>query len=63
MRCGSMWGISQSPVDYFLILSGDQLYNMDFRKVIDQHIKNEAELTVATIRWIVRRHPVSASCR
>ena len=35
--------------DYFLILSGDQLYNMDFRRVIEQHIKNEAELTVATI--------------
>ena len=35
--------------DYFLILSGDQLYNMDFRRVLDQHIKNKAELTVATI--------------
>ena len=35
--------------DYFLILSGDQLYNMDFSKVIGQHIKNDAEVTVATI--------------
>jgi len=35
--------------EYILILSGDQLYNMDFRKVITQHIENDAELTVATI--------------
>ena len=35
--------------EYILILSGDQLYNMDFRKVITQHIQNDAELTVATI--------------
>jgi glucose-1-phosphate adenylyltransferase len=35
--------------DYALILSGDQLYRMDFRPVIEQHIANQAELTIATI--------------
>ncbi len=35
--------------DYALILSGDQLYRMDFRKVIAQHIETYADLTVATI--------------
>ena len=35
--------------DHILILSGDQLYNMDFRKVFNEHIANDAELTVATI--------------
>jgi glucose-1-phosphate adenylyltransferase len=35
--------------DYILILSGDQLYNMDFRQVLNEHIANGAELTVATI--------------
>ena len=35
--------------DYVLILSGDQLYRMDFRKMIREHIENEAELTIATI--------------
>ncbi|MGY8650087.1 MAG: sugar phosphate nucleotidyltransferase, partial [Verrucomicrobiia bacterium] len=35
--------------DYILILSGDQLYNMDFRQVLNEHIANDAELTVATI--------------
>lgn len=32
-----------------LILSGDQLYQMDYRKMLDQHTKNDADLTVATI--------------
>ena len=35
--------------DYVLILSGDQLYRMDFRKMIGQHIETEADLTIATI--------------
>ena len=35
--------------DYVLILSGDQLYRMDFRKVLGQHIESGAELTIATI--------------
>ena len=36
------------PSDYVLILSGDQLYRMDFRNILEQHIKTGAELTVAT---------------
>ena len=35
--------------EYVLILSGDQLYRMDFREVIGQHVASGAELTVATI--------------
>jgi len=35
--------------EYLLILSGDQLYRMDFRKIIEQHIETNADLTVATI--------------
>src|SRR5580658_635317 len=35
--------------DYLLILSGDQLYRMDFRKMMTEHIDNEADITVATI--------------
>lgn len=35
--------------DYILILSGDQLYRMDFRKIIDAHIESQADLTIATI--------------
>jgi glucose-1-phosphate adenylyltransferase len=39
----------QYPYEYYVILSGDQLYRMDFREVLQQHIANEAELTIATI--------------
>jgi glucose-1-phosphate adenylyltransferase len=35
--------------DYVLILSGDQLYRMDYRHIIAQHVDTQAELTVATI--------------
>lgn len=35
--------------DYLLILSGDQLYRMDFRSVVTQHIDSQAEVTIATI--------------
>jgi glucose-1-phosphate adenylyltransferase len=35
--------------DFLLILSGDQLYRMDFRNIIAQHIESDADITVATI--------------
>ncbi|MCH3907510.1 MAG: glucose-1-phosphate adenylyltransferase [Sphaerochaeta sp.] len=33
--------------DYYLILSGDQLYRMDFREMLQRHIESGAELTIA----------------
>ena len=35
--------------DYLLILSGDQLYRMDFRDIISQHAESGADITIATI--------------
>jgi len=35
--------------DYALILSGDQLYRMDFREILASHIENQSDLTIATI--------------
>jgi glucose-1-phosphate adenylyltransferase len=35
--------------DYFIVLSGDQLYRMDYRDVIQQHIAGGADLTIACI--------------
>jgi glucose-1-phosphate adenylyltransferase len=35
--------------DYILILSGDQLYRMDFRQVVQQHIETRADITIAAI--------------
>jgi glucose-1-phosphate adenylyltransferase len=37
------------PFDYFVILSGDQLYRMDYRRILEQHLQTKADLTVATI--------------
>jgi glucose-1-phosphate adenylyltransferase len=35
--------------DYALILSGDQLYQMDFNDMIEEHIKHQADITIATL--------------
>src|SRR5216117_571098 len=38
----------ERPFDYYLILSGDQLYRMDFRPLLHQHIRCGADITLAT---------------
>jgi glucose-1-phosphate adenylyltransferase len=38
----------ERPFDYYLILSGDQLYRMDFRTLLHQHIRSGADITLAT---------------
>jgi glucose-1-phosphate adenylyltransferase len=35
--------------EHVLILSGDQLYQMDYRKMLKRHKENKSDLTVATI--------------
>ena len=41
--------IRQRDVDYVLILSGDQLYRMDFQKMIETHERNNADVTIASV--------------
>jgi len=41
-------------VKYVVILSGDQLYQMDLQQIIDCHINNNADITVAAISANVR---------
>lgn len=36
----------QKP-DYYIILSGDQLYRMDLRDMLEAHIESKAEITIA----------------
>jgi glucose-1-phosphate adenylyltransferase len=50
----SMHHFKRHEFDYALILSGDQLYQMDFNHMIDAHIASGAAISIATI-------PVSAS--
>jgi len=35
--------------DYILILSGDQLYQMDFQQMMENHIQKNADISIATI--------------
>ena len=35
--------------EYLIILSGDQLYRMNFREVLAQHVESGADVTIATI--------------
>jgi len=41
--------LQQPSVEYVLILSGDQLYRMDFRKMLANHKKNNAEVSIAAL--------------
>ena len=43
----------QPDIGYILILSGDQLYRMSFQKLLEEHSRTSAEVTIAAI-------PVSA---
>jgi glucose-1-phosphate adenylyltransferase len=42
--------IKQGSPDLILILSGDHFYTMDYDRMIQYHMANQAELTLATIR-------------
>lgn len=41
--------IEKNDFEYVLILSGDQLYQMDFGEMVDNHIKSGSEISIATI--------------
>ena len=45
----SLRHIKQQDFSYVLILSGDQLYQMDFQEMIDNHVKHKADISIATI--------------
>jgi glucose-1-phosphate adenylyltransferase len=42
--------IDQYDPDYVLILSGDHVYKMDYNKLIDEHIANQADVTISTFK-------------
>ncbi|MCF6223193.1 MAG: glucose-1-phosphate adenylyltransferase [Flavobacteriaceae bacterium] len=45
----SLHHFKRHDFDYALILSGDQLYQMDFNLMIEEHVKNKAAISIATI--------------
>jgi glucose-1-phosphate adenylyltransferase len=40
---------ARHEADYYLILAGDHLYRMDYRRLIDAHIEQNADITVAAL--------------
>ncbi|MCO6489415.1 MAG: glucose-1-phosphate adenylyltransferase [Phaeodactylibacter sp.] len=52
-----MHHLERHPHDYILILSGDQLYQMDFNALANYHIEKEADLTIATIPVVDKDAP------
>lgn len=44
----SMHHFLQNDFEYALILSGDQLYNMDFKDMIEKHKESGAKISIAT---------------
>ena len=53
----SLKHIRNNDFDYVLILSGDQLYQMDFAEMIDNHERSKADITIATIPVTEREAP------
>ena len=45
----SLRHINGYDFEYVLILSGDQLYQMDFEEMIDNHVNSGADISIATI--------------
>lgn len=45
----SMHHLSTQDFDYILILSGDQLYQMNFEELAEYHVSKNADVTIATI--------------
>ena len=45
----SLRHIGQQEFSHVLILSGDQLYQMDFEDMIDNHVNSKADISIATI--------------
>jgi glucose-1-phosphate adenylyltransferase len=43
------------PHDLVLILSGDQLYRMDYKKILEQHVATQADVTIAAIPFPVSK--------
>lgn len=45
----SMHHVLRHEFDYVLILSGDQLYQMDYNDMLEAHVKHNAEITIGTV--------------
>jgi len=42
--------VKENEADYVLILSGDQVYKMDYQKLFEHHLTHNAEITIAATK-------------
>ena len=49
--------LRQRDIEYVLILSGDQLYRMDFQKMMRTHIEKKADVTISAVPVTRQRAP------
>ncbi len=54
----NMWLLSRSDAKYVVVLSGDHIYRMDYAAMLEEHIENQADLTIACME--VSRQDASA---
>lgn len=47
----NLYSIGSEPAKHVLILSGDHVYKMDYRLMLNQHIESGADVTVGTIEF------------
>src|SRR5919108_435981 len=48
---------AEIDVSHILILSGDQLYQMDYRKILRFHLENRSDITISTIPVPIEQTP------
>ncbi|MCE9556205.1 MAG: glucose-1-phosphate adenylyltransferase [Planctomycetes bacterium] len=46
----NIYALEKERPEYVVILAGDHIYKMDYKKLVDFHIHNDADLTVAALR-------------
>ena len=46
----NIYALEKERPEYVVILAGDHIYKMDYKKLYDFHIHNDADLTVAALR-------------
>ncbi|MCL2346841.1 MAG: glucose-1-phosphate adenylyltransferase [Planctomycetaceae bacterium] len=51
----NIYSIEKEQPDHVVILAGDHIYKMNYRKMIDAHIENNADLTIGVLPASVER--------
>jgi len=46
----NIFAIEKEQPDYVVILAGDHIYKMNYRNMLEQHIQNQAHLTIGVLR-------------